>query len=69
MSLDGERNLVYDTYNSVDCKSDVGGLVIRWMLWCGCSAVLRRDVTTYADMHFICFTEEKAYAIGLVLIE
>lgn len=52
MPMDCKRNCVYDTRNSVDRLSVVGGWVERWMHWGVRKAALRRDVATSVDIPF-----------------
>lgn len=59
---------MYDTRNSVDRLSAIGGWVETWMQQGGRGAVLCSDVATQVDMLFIRCTEEGAYASRLALI-
>lgn len=59
---------MYDTRNVYDRYLTVGVCMKRWMPWVGLGAVLRRNVTTHVDMHFIRCAEEQNYAIRLALI-
>lgn len=46
----------------------VGGWVEGWVHCRGCGTVLRLDVATYVDTHFVCCTKEESYASCLALI-
>lgn len=62
MRFDGEHSWVCDSRYGDERSSDVHGWVNRGMYWGGLGTVIRCEKATYADMHFICCTEEEVYA-------